>query len=184
MARDYGRAHYIKFKAQAEYGFVCETPECVNDTAYPFPLCGECYERLGVFDPRESRAEASFVYFVLNRDTGSIKIGVSTDPQKRLSAMQSGTDSELILLATVTCKHDPNLEAHLHAAYAKHRKVREWFHPSDEVLDLVEWAQDGDLGKILFAAENGRRALGRKKDLTAKGKSVTRGGKSVAYIMS
>jgi predicted GIY-YIG superfamily endonuclease len=73
----------------------------------------------------------TFVYFI-QQGCGSIKIGVSSDPEKRLKTMQTGTSKQLRLLISVPFESRSEafaIERELHSKYAHLRTRGEWFHP-------------------------------------------------------
>src|SRR5579863_2370862 len=76
----------------------------------------------------------SVVYF-LQSETGSIKIGYTTNLRARIHHLKSGTDRPLKLLATV--RGNKNAEAHIHQLLSAHRLSGEWFSPHPDVLEVV-----------------------------------------------
>ena len=76
------------------------------------------------------------VYFIQAGEGGSIKIGTSTHPKKRLRGLQTSHDTELRLLAAI--EGGEKLEAELHERLAPWHVRGEWFRPSPEVLAVVQ----------------------------------------------
>lgn len=72
------------------------------------------------------------IYFIRCTATGSIKIGLSANPWKRLSKMQSDSPGVLEMLGAEPGGADR--EAELHQRFAKDRLRGEWFRPSDEIV--------------------------------------------------
>lgn len=71
----------------------------------------------------------TYVY-IIGRDDGPVKIGVSHDPPKRLATLQSGCPFRLSLLHQVKARnvdHAYTMEHQCHRLYADHRLVGEWF---------------------------------------------------------
>jgi hypothetical protein len=79
------------------------------------------------------------VYFV-RADTGEIKIGIATDPDARLRALQVGSPVKLGLL--VTCPGGRPKEAEYHQRFAAHRLHGEWFEPHPDILTEIERLQE------------------------------------------
>lgn len=71
-------------------------------------------------------------------DQERVKIGVSTDPPRRLRDLQTGSSRELTILGTIPGGYD--LEADLHRRYADKRldEGREWFElTGDDVMNIL-----------------------------------------------
>lgn len=79
----------------------------------------------------------SSVYFIRCTASGLIKIGLSENPWKRLSKMQSDSPGQLEMLGVVG--GDIVTEAELHDRFSASRLRGEWFNPTD---DLVAFVQD------------------------------------------
>lgn len=62
---------------------------------------------------------------------GRVKIGISTDPERRRQSMQTGCPVRLRLLATIP--GGAAVEAEMHARFAEHRKHGEWFEDVPEI---------------------------------------------------
>jgi hypothetical protein len=75
----------------------------------------------------------NYVYFILDNDTGLIKIGQSRNPQGRLTDLKEG-HKNLVILGTIRA---PLLEKELHARFAHLRVHGEWFKPDNELAMLV-----------------------------------------------
>lgn len=85
------------------------------------------------------------IYFIQeDKQNGRIKIGyTSRNPEKRLSALQTGNPDKLVLLGTM--KGDQRTERVLHKQLAQYNTSGEWFSPSREVLWLVDDLLGGDI---------------------------------------
>ena len=83
------------------------------------------------------------VYFIRERPTELVKIGVSKDAPKRQRNLQTGNPRELELMGWITPQDgtDFALERHLHKKYATCNVAREWFAiTSGHVLDELRHA--------------------------------------------
>ncbi len=78
----------------------------------------------------------SFVYFIANRGQGTVKIGISTDPEKRLSQLQTSNHDQLEILAVMEA--DERTEGLLHRRFKSHRLSGEWFTLSPEILGFIQ----------------------------------------------
>jgi len=65
------------------------------------------------------------------------KIGVATDPEQRLSNMQSGTPHRLKLITTVECDDAAEVEGHLHSIYSMTRRSGEWFRLTSKTINSL-----------------------------------------------
>lgn len=68
------------------------------------------------------------LYFIQDGDDGPVKIGLSTQPAKRLSYLQVGNPRTLRLIACWP-DSDPDEERELHDFLRGERISGEWFHP-------------------------------------------------------
>jgi hypothetical protein len=83
------------------------------------------------------------VYFVLCKPSGCrgrIKIGWTSHPKLRMSAIQTGCPFPIQLLALVPGSR--RQEKHLHEHFADLRFQGEWFDATDELLSFIESAKD------------------------------------------
>ena len=79
------------------------------------------------------------VYFIQAGENGPIKIGTSTVPQIHLDRLQQGNHEELNLVAEIPGER--NLEKKVRADLEAFERGRQWFYPTDEVLDYIEKMQ-------------------------------------------
>jgi len=77
------------------------------------------------------RDEDALVYFIAS-DAGPIKIGMATDPAKRLYALQTSHHDRLSILAV--CDGGRAQEMAYHRKYARHRLSGEWFSRHPDIL--------------------------------------------------
>lgn len=77
----------------------------------------------------------SHVYFIQTA-SGPIKIGISKNPGRRLSALQTAAHEPLTLLHSTI--GDEALEKRLHADLAEHRLDGEWFRDCPAVREAME----------------------------------------------
>lgn len=78
------------------------------------------------------------VYFVQGVDGGPIKIGVATDPKRRLATLQHG--SPVLLRALIIMPGGFEMERQLHRLFAAGRMHGEWFDP--DTPGLMEYIQE------------------------------------------
>ena len=78
------------------------------------------------------------IYFISNATTGSIKIGYSKNPSKRLFTLQTASPDQLSLLGTI--KGGLEHEAAYHEQFAQHRLQGEWFGKAilSDVMAIME----------------------------------------------
>ena len=75
------------------------------------------------------------LYFLYNRYTGLIKVGISNDFLSRLNSLECACGVRLDTLGTLPDGND--LESALHEALFETREVGEWFRPSEELLAIA-----------------------------------------------
>lgn len=74
-----------------------------------------------------SKGKQWFLYCIREKDTGNIKVGISSNPQSRLSSIQGGNSSELELVSCIPTDDPKRDEAAAHALLAEFHIHREWF---------------------------------------------------------
>ncbi len=74
------------------------------------------------------------VYFIRDRGTGLVKIGVSHNPDSRMKQLRTSGDVELL----GSFPGDVPEEAKLHRQFAEHRRHGEWFEASPGLLELIK----------------------------------------------
>jgi len=80
---------------------------------------------------------SSFVYFIRS-ESGKIKIGVTTDVRKRLGSLRTSSSERIDLIGYM--QGDVSLERSLHQKFAASRLSGEWFSPSSDLLDFIEFS--------------------------------------------
>lgn len=83
------------------------------------------------------------IYFVrpVDRD-GPVKIGHSTDIQRRLHQLMLWSPVDLVVAASFV--GSKKIERRIHRALADRHWRKEWFNISDEVRELIEAAKGGE----------------------------------------
>ncbi len=98
--------------------------------------------------------ELKMIYFIKNITNGTIKIGFSDKPNKRLSELQTGSADKLVLIKAID--GDESVEAALHQQFALHRLQGEWFSPAEELIQFIKGKDDRSLeGKFFHTFKNG-----------------------------
>lgn len=69
----------------------------------------------------------NYVYLIRSEETGRYKIGVSKDPTKRIEQLNTGNDSELVLIESFPSEYAYKVETALQNSYAYTHKRGEWF---------------------------------------------------------
>ena len=78
----------------------------------------------------------SYVYFIEALGMDKVKIGFSNDPERRLSVLQTGSPSKLIMVAKIP--GDIQLEKQLHNKFDHIRINKEWFHATKELKEFIK----------------------------------------------
>lgn len=82
-----------------------------------------------------SDVPASVVYFVQGAGGGPVKIGVTSDLDKRLKSLQTGHPELLVVLKWVP--GDASIEALLHARFGHLRLAGEWFRHEGDLVEFL-----------------------------------------------
>lgn len=90
-----------------------------------------------------------YVYFIQGLCGGAIKIGFSTNPEKRLQALQTGYPDTLTILFMI--QGNETTERMIHKEFEAPRLKGEWFRPDDHVIKKIK---DWKLGLDHFMGEN------------------------------
>lgn len=72
------------------------------------------------------------LYAIVEKETGNVKIGISSDPERRLKELQIANSSELVLVATMPAVNRFKSEKQAHLSNEKHHIRGEWF--NDQAL--------------------------------------------------
>lgn len=80
--------------------------------------------------------EDLWMYAIESVAGGEIKLGITTDPRRRLVGLQTGNPTDLLLLAAWRID-SPEEEAHLHRRFGHLRIRGEWFAASSELRRVV-----------------------------------------------
>lgn len=88
----------------------------------------------------EYKGKKSYAYIIKNLDSNNLKVGVGSDPLKRLKQLQTGCDSELSLVYTsFLCSNAFTLETDIHNHFKEHHVRGEWFKVGEkEVINYLE----------------------------------------------
>lgn len=87
----------------------------------------------------------TFVYLIKNPDTGFIKIGFSSNPEKRLEQLKTGCPHAQLLTKFVgTCKD----EGKLHKLFFERQIAREWFKLNEDDIIAIQDYFEGKEIKI------------------------------------
>ena len=73
-----------------------------------------------------------YVYLISDLNNYTYKIGISSNPEKRIKALQTGNDRTLKIVHKVLCQNYLEVERALHNQYNFLRVNGEWFELSDE----------------------------------------------------
>lgn len=86
---------------------------------------------------RRKPAKQESVYVVGSIDFDYVKIGRSTNPRKRFSALQTGYPKELHVFRVFTT-NDLDLEKSLHKKFSDYHTYGEWFRVEGDLADWLE----------------------------------------------
>lgn len=100
---------------------------------------------------RPDTESGSFVYFIASADREMVKIGVTTDPDKRFAALRLSSPTPLELLGVISDRGE-KFEQDLHVRFREHRSHGEWFRLCPEINAFIEseaetYLNDGRAGR-------------------------------------
>jgi hypothetical protein len=93
-----------------------------------------------------SNPKGMYVYFVQAGESGPIKIGFSTDPDRRIKTLRTAMSEELIVLKVV--KGSRQLEKTLHDQFSEINRRGEWYEPTTELLEFVSGLEASDASAL------------------------------------
>lgn len=80
--------------------------------------------------------ERNMIYFIQQGEDGPIKIGKTTDINRRLKELQTGTPNKLHLVGLI---NEDNLsERDFHSAFSHLHITSEWYKPGEDLLSFIE----------------------------------------------
>lgn len=112
---------------KSKHCFICLKKLKSGSLSYSREKCLECQKK-----------HPYYIYFIEAQKLGLIKIGItSTSIETRLSSMQSSSPDVLKLLGFIP--GDYQLEHQIHRKLKGSHSHREWYYPTTNVLNLVEF---------------------------------------------
>ena len=80
-----------------------------------------------------------YVYLIRKKNESKYKIGISKNPITRIKQLQTGSDSELVLINVYKTENSIKVEKTLHNIYSHNNLNLEWFDLSlEDELKFVE----------------------------------------------
>jgi|SRR5690349_23447382 len=107
------------------------------------------------------------VYVIQADEDGPVKIGVSSNPERRLAQLQTGNPARLVLVAVFLCTTwliARTLEAAVHLALAPFRLAGEWFRVSPTKACSTIEEQAARLGYAKDVVRRPRKRNPRRRD--------------------
>lgn len=108
--------------------------EIASEEIGPVGLCNRLVERLKQEGPYEKDQYETYLYLIRRGDSSHYKIGISTNPNDRLNALQSANPETLDLVAYCIHENAYDVEQSIHAMLGERRINREWFELDAEML--------------------------------------------------
>lgn len=88
--------------------------------------------------PKRQPAASEFVYFVHAPTSDLIKVGIASNMQQRLAALQCGSPEKLVLLGVLPDADAKQAERELHGILRPHRAHGEWFRAHPSLMRFIE----------------------------------------------
>jgi hypothetical protein len=102
------------------------------------------------------------IYFIQQGQFGPIKIGYSTNPEQRFAAIKTSHHAHLRLLGEIEGSEKD--ERRLHEKFAPHRIRREWFAPSQDLIDYIRKALNANPFNDWYDADRDAREAEARAD--------------------
>lgn len=129
-------ANYIdsSVKTAKKYYKECEMPVYRGPSNKPCCLPADLDKWLESFNSSGKHTEG-YIYFAQIEKTGHIKIGFSSEPQKRIAGIQASCPFKIRLLAI--CKGTKKDEENYHKRFKKIHVRGEWYEPKKHLLNFI-----------------------------------------------
>lgn len=101
-----------------------------------------------VLNKGEPRSRIAFVYFIINHELNSIKIGRAKNVEKRLKSLQTSSPVPLEIVKIIQVEgieEARNMENSLHRRFSHLRMSGEWFKATPELINYLNYCQTPDL---------------------------------------
>jgi hypothetical protein len=109
------------------------------------------YEEHNYWMHRKLKQQYCSVYFIKNLSSGHIKIGWSSDPERRIKELQPGAEGKLVLMATQP--GGVETEASIHKHFKDLLFYGEWYIQDSSLLSYIS---DVSLDKYRYFDKNGK----------------------------
>jgi len=98
---------------------------------------------------------SGYLYFI-QAENGLIKIGISTSPAERALSLASNNSEKITVLGLIKASRFElgKLEREHHERFKKERSHGEWFHPTEELLNVAKSNSIDELRLINLVLEN------------------------------
>lgn len=96
----------------------------------------------------ETKIHSAYVYLIQAVGTNYYKIGISTNPQARLKALQAQSPHKLVLIACQMNYDAWRFEQSLHSRFSSCRTQGEWFHLSAVEAEAITELLSGNASNI------------------------------------
>lgn len=123
---------------------------------------GSSYRRARVSQPSRSRPSGDYIY-VIEGENNLVKVGISTNPNARLAALQTGSGFPLSLSYVASAPNALAVEQRAHEILAKNRVQGEWFDCTADIAVAAIHAAGYQLG-ISISEDNAEAAPARRND--------------------
>lgn len=108
--------------------------EIASEDIGPAMLCNRLIDKMKQEGPYESEQCETYLYLIRKGNTSHYKIGISTNPADRLSALQCANSEQLNLVAYCTHENARDVEQSIHTILQGHMISGEWFELNAETL--------------------------------------------------
>lgn len=118
-------------------GYTTKRGRKIIKSFYTAEETGYYYEKMPKEIVKGTRNNYGFVYLIHDTQTNCYKIGLSKNPSKRLSSLQTATPNKLVLLHEIETSRMSSLEKELHYKFQANHLNGEWYALSDNDIRYI-----------------------------------------------
>lgn len=107
-------------------------------------MCNPCHEEeiKSIISGEECQGSISYVYLIQASESKNLKIGFSSNPDRRIKKLQTGNKEKLSMIGLI--RGGAKTEKMLHKMFASYRERGEWFRNSEEIRSFFDISRNNN----------------------------------------